>query len=180
MAYTAWSVVFGEQPTAAKWNQLGANDAGFKDGTNIDDAAILNRHVADASLKGIKQLSETVVLTGFATNWSSLTQHEVRATRRGGWVFLAGIAVKSATWSAAERILTLPVGYRPAAGIIDTAAGYMIQQNGTTGSTGDLGTVNVFASDAAGNAGEIQTRNATATTGKYINLGGICYPGESY
>lgn len=29
MAYTAWSVVFGEQPSAAKWNQLGANDALF-------------------------------------------------------------------------------------------------------------------------------------------------------
>jgi len=40
MAYTAWSVVYGEQPTAAKWNQLGANDAGFKDGTNIDAGAI--------------------------------------------------------------------------------------------------------------------------------------------
>lgn len=45
MAYTAWSVVFGEQPTAAKWNQLGANDAGFKDGTNIDNNAILDRHI---------------------------------------------------------------------------------------------------------------------------------------
>lgn len=50
MAYTAWSVVFGEQPTAAKWNQLGANDAGFKDGTNIDDGAIILRHMADASV----------------------------------------------------------------------------------------------------------------------------------
>lgn len=49
MAYTAWSVVYGEQPTAAKWNQLGTNDAGFKDGTNIDNLAILNRHInADA------------------------------------------------------------------------------------------------------------------------------------
>ena len=47
MAYTAWSVVFGEQPTAAKWNQLGTNDAGFKDGTNIDDDAIIQRHIAD-------------------------------------------------------------------------------------------------------------------------------------
>lgn len=46
MAYTAWSVVFGEQPTAAKWNQLGTNDAGFKDGTNIDNLAILTRHIA--------------------------------------------------------------------------------------------------------------------------------------
>lgn len=51
MAYTAWSVVYGEQPTAAKWNQLGANDAGFRDGTNIDDNTILNRHLADDVVK---------------------------------------------------------------------------------------------------------------------------------
>lgn len=29
MAYAAWSVVFGEQPSASKWNILGANDAYF-------------------------------------------------------------------------------------------------------------------------------------------------------
>ena len=29
MAYTAWSVSFGEQPSAAKWNILGSNDAYF-------------------------------------------------------------------------------------------------------------------------------------------------------
>lgn len=40
MAYTPWSVVFGEQPSAAKWNILGANDASFADGTGIDDGAI--------------------------------------------------------------------------------------------------------------------------------------------
>lgn len=54
MGYTAWSVVFGEQPTAAKWNQLGENDAGFKDGTNIDANAILNAHIPDAELTAEK------------------------------------------------------------------------------------------------------------------------------
>lgn len=29
MAYVAWSVSFGEQPSAAKWNILGTNDAYF-------------------------------------------------------------------------------------------------------------------------------------------------------
>lgn len=29
MAYVAWSVTFGEQPSAAKWNILGTNDAFF-------------------------------------------------------------------------------------------------------------------------------------------------------
>lgn len=40
MAYTAWSVVFGEQPSAAKWNQLGTNDAGFNDGTALNVGAV--------------------------------------------------------------------------------------------------------------------------------------------
>lgn len=35
MAYASWSVVFGEQPSTAKWNILGTNDASFNDGTGI-------------------------------------------------------------------------------------------------------------------------------------------------
>lgn len=55
MAYTAWSVVFGEQPTAAKWNQLGTNDAGFKDGTNIDNDAIIARHLNTGAVEDAKK-----------------------------------------------------------------------------------------------------------------------------
>ena len=40
MAYTSWSVVFEEQPSVAKWNILGTNDASFNDGTGIGDGAI--------------------------------------------------------------------------------------------------------------------------------------------
>ena len=46
MAYQSWSVVFGEQPSAAKWNILGTNDASFNDGTGIASEAILSRHLA--------------------------------------------------------------------------------------------------------------------------------------
>lgn len=46
MGYVAWSVVFGEQPSASKWNILGTNDASFNDGTGIADDAILARHVS--------------------------------------------------------------------------------------------------------------------------------------
>lgn len=35
MAYQAWSVVFGEQPSAAKWNILGTNDAAFYNGGGV-------------------------------------------------------------------------------------------------------------------------------------------------
>lgn len=40
MSYQSWSVVFSEQPSAAKWNILGTNDASFNDGTGIADSAI--------------------------------------------------------------------------------------------------------------------------------------------
>lgn len=46
MAYTAWSVVFGEQPTAAKWNQLGTNDASFNDGTGISSLEFGSGHTS--------------------------------------------------------------------------------------------------------------------------------------
>lgn len=62
MAYTAWSVVFGEQPTAAKWNQLGANDAGFKDGTNIDNLAIITRHINTNAVTGDKLATNAIIL----------------------------------------------------------------------------------------------------------------------
>lgn len=36
-SYSSWSVVFGEQPSASKWNTLGTNDASFHEriGTNF-------------------------------------------------------------------------------------------------------------------------------------------------
>lgn len=40
MSYVSWSVVYGEQPSAAKWNILGSNDASFNDGTGIADGVI--------------------------------------------------------------------------------------------------------------------------------------------
>lgn len=62
MPYTAWSVIFGEQPSAAKWNQLGENDAGFKDGTNIDEGVILPAHLGDRLLAS-EQLGSQVQVT---------------------------------------------------------------------------------------------------------------------
>lgn len=49
MAYQTWSVIFGEQPSAAKWNILGTNDASFNDGTGIADGAIKPEHLLDGS-----------------------------------------------------------------------------------------------------------------------------------
>lgn len=46
MGYVLWSVVFGETPSAAKWNILGTNDASFNDGTGIAALAITSAKVS--------------------------------------------------------------------------------------------------------------------------------------
>ncbi len=47
MAYTSWSVVYGEQPSAAKWNILGTNDASFNDGTGIANMALSTTSISN-------------------------------------------------------------------------------------------------------------------------------------
>ncbi len=70
MAYTFWSVVFGEQPSASKWNILGTNDAGFKDGTNIDASAIITAKLATSAVTTPK-LNPTFIDTGITVTVSS-------------------------------------------------------------------------------------------------------------
>lgn len=40
MAYASWSVVFGEQPSAAKWNILGTNDSTFNASLTLSGMAV--------------------------------------------------------------------------------------------------------------------------------------------
>ena len=50
MAYQAWSVVFGEQPSASKWNILGSNDASFNDGTGFGDGIVQAKHLDSTTI----------------------------------------------------------------------------------------------------------------------------------
>lgn len=70
MAYASWSVVFGEQPSAAKWNILGTNDASFNDGTGIAASAI----TPEKLLTG----------TGTSWGWSSFTPSWTNLTAGSG------------------------------------------------------------------------------------------------
>lgn len=59
MAYASWSVIFGEVPTAAKWNILGTNDASFNDGTGIGTAVVNSTSLKEAFFRGRKQENTT-------------------------------------------------------------------------------------------------------------------------
>lgn len=52
--YTAITFVANEQPTTAKWNLIGSNDASFNNGNGFEDDIILNRHIATGNLYASK------------------------------------------------------------------------------------------------------------------------------
>lgn len=64
--YAAWSVVADEQPTAAKWNILGSNDASFNNGNGFEDNIIVNRHVANAAITSNEFKPTVIVKNGDA------------------------------------------------------------------------------------------------------------------
>lgn len=73
MAYAAWSVVAGEQPTAAKWNILGTNDASFNDGSGI--AYTVNNTVpANALSTSAIKLGSASTTTTFSTASATAVQ----------------------------------------------------------------------------------------------------------
>lgn len=49
--YTAITFVANEQPTTAKWNLIGSNDASFNNGNGFEDGIIVNRHLATGAVK---------------------------------------------------------------------------------------------------------------------------------
>ena len=72
MAYAAWSVSFGEQPSASKWNILGTNDASFNDGTGIGNSAIKYNNISSVGLvKGASSLSFSPITPAGPTDVTS-------------------------------------------------------------------------------------------------------------
>lgn len=91
MAYTSWSVVFGEQPSAAKWNILGTNDASFNDGSGLNN--ISNPITANSAehlrlVAGTNKLVKTTVLRQDNTTNTYQSGNTVILT---GWGFIRSL-----------------------------------------------------------------------------------------
>lgn len=150
MAYTAWSVVFGEQPTAAKWNQLGTNDAGFKDGTNIDSSAITTAKLADAGVTAIKMGSDTFV-------WEKLA--DVTA---GGTV----TSISSGTITARKFLMIIAV-ITPTGGTLNVGFRF---NNDSGANYAERGSVNGAADAAAGSLNQVNSKTAVDALRQFTTM----------
>lgn len=89
MAYTSWSVVFGEQPSAAKWNILGTNDASFNDGTGLGNNTITSQ----------KLKSTVAFLARLTGNQSSITTGTAITMQAATELFDTGSNYNNATFA---------------------------------------------------------------------------------
>lgn len=117
MAYSSWSVTFGEQPSAAKWNILGTNDAHFY--------SFLGDNLAWQSF------------SPNATGFSSKTDDSGSYTQVGKTVIFR-VSI-TGTSNATTLTFTLPV----ASVAVQTGLPILIRDNGTTGT--DPGRVDLGA-----------------------------------
>lgn len=64
MAYSSWSVIFGEQPSASKWNILGTNDAHFYtyagEGTNAIQQVQMTQYSEASTTTTIIPFDDTI------------------------------------------------------------------------------------------------------------------------
>ena len=114
MSYNAWAVTFGEQPSIAKWNILGTNDAGFYDGTNLptssaDKATVATSETTTATTAtDLATTGPSVTLTVGATGkvlliGSFATENSTTTARGRGYYVLSGANVVAATEFMGDR-----------------------------------------------------------------------------
>lgn len=116
MAYTAWSVVFGEQPSTAKWNILGTNDAGFRDGTNISSGVITPEKLTTGA-------GTSWTWSTWSPTWTSVTVGNgtvVSVYSQVGKIVFCQLSFKLGSTSAisGQPIFTLPI---TSTALVDTA-----------------------------------------------------------
>lgn len=181
MAYAAVVFTAGEQPTTAKWNQLGENDARLKDGTAIDSAAITNAKLADGAVTSRKSAltSGKVFLTS-----------DVGVAGASGWLDL--VTTSAIAIAGVNRTIEVEAFFCSGAGVGAQANHiFRIMESDNGGTYADVGTpwtttppggtnmsnANIFGSvigaSRTGVAGHSYTYKVQVTTHSGVNYGTV-------
>lgn len=117
MAYAAFSVVFGEQPSASKWNILGTNDASFNNGSGIQPT---NPIIAGgSSYLDLEGSANTGVKLHFPFQADTTNSYPTKLLIQHGWGFVGG-----ASATETNETVTFPTAYDSTPFFLAQAIGY--------------------------------------------------------
>lgn len=164
MAYVSWSVVFGEQPSATKWNILGTNDSSFNDGTGIGNATI----TADKLSTGASSASVTTLQSTASTSYTDLATSGPAVTLTIGANGLAlvciGAVADNATGNQAS-IMGYAVSGATTVAATDATCGWMYSNTG--GQVGGISRTYLHTGLTAGSNTFTAKYRATGGTGDF-------------
>lgn len=150
MSYSSWSVIPGEQPTTAKWNILGTNEADF-----------------NARLETLEATPTWIGVSSFSNGWVNYGAGYYDASYvkdAAGYVHLRG-AIKSG--SGGTVAFSLPAGYRPSSAVAFPA----LSSTGNIGASTALGAVQINSN------GDVTITGPSLLTG-FVSLAEVVfYPG---
>lgn len=161
MAYTSWSVVFGEQPSATKWNILGANDASFNDGSGLNNISNPITAATASHLRLLAGTSRLVKHTAIRQDNTTNTYKDDTVTEYG-WGFITGDGASKVL----TKTVTFGVAFTTAPTVVVCTAGARVGSDPTQVSDG---TTTVHATDSGTLAAPhtITTTNFVASINKY-------------
>lgn len=141
MAYASWSVTFGEQPSASKWNILGTNDAYFA--TIVGTAGVFN-----VGSDGFHRIN------GFRSKAISTSTTNSNVMIQSGWDFIQGNGS-----APISKAITFPTAY--------TSTPFMVIINSIGEKTSsDPTALSDFSTVVGGDASVFSSQaNGWATTG---------------
>lgn len=162
MAYQSWSVSFGEQPSAAKWNILGTNDAAFNNGSGIPTA---NMAVTDVAAS---QTTTSTSYTGLSTAQAVTITVGSQGKVLVGW----GARSCANNTAAAFCYMTIVVSGANTVAASDTYAA--LHQDGSANVARSVESSEIFSGWSSGSTTittnfKVATGGAGAGTGTWVN-----------
>lgn len=130
MAYASFSVVFGEQPSAAKWNILGTNDSSFNDGTGIGSGVITPEKLVTGSGTTWPWISYTPTLNNMTLgNGTLVAKYRQIGKNIDLRISIVWGSTTSLSGSFSFSLPVTAVAYAGSAGLTALGTGYIYDQS---------------------------------------------------
>ena len=164
MAYAAWSVIAGEQPTTSKWNILGTNDASFNGGTGFQSNVIPGAAIANAGITPLQMVFGLVRKrqggTTGAASWYTPGTSNTDLTTTSIYVQLGSSVMGTGNASVA---ITFPVAYNQVPWVIAGTA----SANSVNGAVANVRDVTITGFNLYNNSAV----NASTESASWLSIG---------
>ena len=176
--YTAITFIANEQPTTAKWNLIGSNDASFNNGNGFEDNILVARHFSDASIAGTRIIDLPLRYQTDNNNTIASNTSGKNVTIQAGWAANTGSAASSMSIP-----VTFPTAFTTILGVVTqlnavkatTAPSTIKDLNANYNTTAETFSVSAGTISETGFTANLARNSATFSAGTYYGFSWLAW-----